>query len=386
MQVQTPHFRPRTAAGTLVHHPAVTHPEVAPVAKVADPRLGNLNYLRAYAVALVVLVHASGPPLYAFNTVSRELWWTANIFDSFARTCVPLFVMLSGFLLLDPTKEESLGTFFRKRLAKVVIPYVFWSAMYFLWRSGFHQESLKLNKIFREFMDGTAYYHLTFMNIIVGLYLLTPILRAYVRTADTATQTYAVALWFVLVGVFSCFTKVTGVPICSYLQVTSLFLGHYLFGALCRRVPVQLSRKQIYAAVGLVLALTAATAELTFYYTKKSGGLLDAYFYAYIAPNVILMSMLSFVVLLQVCSSPKVTSQPVVSPLLRFVGATSFGIYLTHVFVLEMLARGTFGFTLTQTTFHPLLSIPLIVAITLGVSAAATAVIQRIPVVRWVIP
>ena len=106
-----------------------------PAAARPAERLAFLDMMRAYAIVLVVMVHVAGPVLYEFNTAPRSHWGIANAFDSFARPCVPLFVIISGFLLLDPRKrDEPLGDFFKKRLLKVVVPYLFWAAFYIWWR------------------------------------------------------------------------------------------------------------------------------------------------------------------------------------------------------------------------------------------------------------
>lgn len=346
----------------------------------------TLDYLRAYAIALVVLVHAAGPPLYGFNDVPRTLWWTANLYDSFARTCVPLFVMLSGYLLLDPSKSESIGHFFKKRLTKVLVPYLFWSAVYLAWRTWFHHEPMTSRKVVTEFLNGTAYYHILFLMILIGLYLSTPILRVFVRAADSATQFYALGLWFVVVGIFTCVNRVSGIAISSHLQVTSLFFGHYLFGAICRRVQPKLGRTAVLGSVVLLLCAVALTAILTYHYTRKNNGILENYFYAYFSPNVVIMSMISFVLLLNLRDRRWPTRLNFLSAVARWIGSASFGIFLTHVLVLETLTRGTFGFALTPTTFHAGVSIPLIASVTLILSAFVTVGIRRLPIIRWIIP
>ena len=104
-----------------------------------DPKTGNLaipvDLIRTFAIVLVIVLHASTETVTVFNQMSPEgvtLWWTTNIYDSLARPAVPLFIMLSGMLLLQPAKlNESLGVFFKKRLNRIALPSCFWGSAYF---------------------------------------------------------------------------------------------------------------------------------------------------------------------------------------------------------------------------------------------------------------
>lgn len=369
-----------------LHPEAVRDARREPAAAPAPPRLATLDFIRAYAIILVVMVHASGPPLYAYNTVPRGQWWAANLYDSFARPCVPLFLMVSGFLLLDSSKDESLGTFFKKRLSKVLVPYLFWAAFYMTWRWGFHREHFNAGKVVRELFGGTAYYHLTFMNVILGMYLLVPLLRPFVRHASRSAQYYLLGLWFVAAALVPLFTKVTTVQVNCYLIVTPLFLGHFLFGAVYKRWPLRPRRWQALALAGVLVATVLLTAYCTHRWTRKGNGILDEYFYTYASPNVVVLSMLSFVLLMAVFAKTQLQSMPLLARLVRYIGTASYGIYFTHVVVLECLARGAFGVRLTPLTGHAALAIPLITVVVVLACAGLVWVLQKIPGVRYLLP
>src|SRR5947209_18818104 len=89
-------------------------------APVAARTILYLDVLRAAAIFLVLLTHTAAPVLKA-SPLGSVNWLAACIYNAASRCCVPLFVMISGALLLEPGKTESLGAFFRKRVLKVVI-------------------------------------------------------------------------------------------------------------------------------------------------------------------------------------------------------------------------------------------------------------------------
>ena len=96
-----------------------------------------VNLIRTVAIILVILLHAAIEPTPNLNIMSPqgvELWWTSNIYDSIARSAVPLFVILTGALLLQPNKvDEPLRVFFKKRWNRIGIPFIFWGLIFFAW-------------------------------------------------------------------------------------------------------------------------------------------------------------------------------------------------------------------------------------------------------------
>jgi len=93
--------------------------------------------VRTVAIVLVIIVHASSFPYIINDPVTSTAqfnWWTVNVYGAIGYLGVPLFVILSGVLLLDPAKaDESLTVFFKKRFARIGIPMIFWTLIYFGW-------------------------------------------------------------------------------------------------------------------------------------------------------------------------------------------------------------------------------------------------------------
>jgi surface polysaccharide O-acyltransferase-like enzyme len=85
------------------------------------------DYMRVLATLSVILLHCAGDYLYQFKLGEMDVtrWWICNIYDSSVRWCVPVFVMLSGVLLLRPKKVESIPDFLKKRMMRVFIPFLF---------------------------------------------------------------------------------------------------------------------------------------------------------------------------------------------------------------------------------------------------------------------
>lgn len=83
-----------------------------------------VDLIRVIGAFLVVMAHIS----YQGGGSA----FIASYYFVVSRIAVPLFFMVSGFLLLQ--KMEPYGDFFKKRALKVFVPFIAWSVIYMLWK------------------------------------------------------------------------------------------------------------------------------------------------------------------------------------------------------------------------------------------------------------
>ena len=88
---------------------------------------------KVLAIFAVVILHVASQVLENTSIFGTYNWWMGNLFDAGTRWSVPVFVMVSGYLLLDPSKQEDFRTFYKKRANKILIPTIFWSIFYLIW-------------------------------------------------------------------------------------------------------------------------------------------------------------------------------------------------------------------------------------------------------------
>jgi surface polysaccharide O-acyltransferase-like enzyme len=116
--------------------------------------LGYADGTRVIGVLAVVFLHAAATGVVRYGELPALAWWTANLVDSSCRWAVPVFLMLSGALNLDPERRESAGKFYRRRLTRVGIPLAFWSAFYFAWGATYHGRDITLEAMGAELLRG----------------------------------------------------------------------------------------------------------------------------------------------------------------------------------------------------------------------------------------
>ena len=134
-----------------------------------------VDWLRVAACFMVFIVHAT--ELFYLEgqgsliLTETDAFW-ASFFDSFVRSCVPLFVIASSYLQFP--LHYTTAEFLKKRAIRILIPFLFWTVVYALvW--GEPVENFKNLLLNFNYAAG----HLWFVYMILGIYLLMPILSPW---------------------------------------------------------------------------------------------------------------------------------------------------------------------------------------------------------------
>lgn len=323
-----------------------------------------MDGLRAYAIFAVIVLHSASPMMYRFNTVALDWWWAANIFDSAARSSVPLFFMLSGALLLSPSRDEPMGIFFGRRMRRVLLPFVVWSLVYILWKAVNIPDAYQWPGALKKLLFKPAYFHLWFVYILMGIYLLTPALRVMVRRLQDRKALLDIVILVLLA--FSAYVVASGGM--KYLGYAG-YIGYYLLGY--RLASMDGGKSTIIWPV-LVSACFMVIAFGTYFLTALDGGRLNLFFYDFMSPVVVLMSISTFLVFKQLRFDR--ASQGFLG-VVRPFSLMSFGLYLSHVLIMDII--GLLG--VDASFLHPMAGIPLTAAITAVAAFAAILLLKKIP-------
>lgn len=348
------------------------------------PRLFYADAIRAYAIVSVVFLHIVSPIVADPSSVSRSGWWTANLYDAFLRPCVPLFVLVSGLFLLDGRKREPLGLFVKKRVMKVLIPFVFWGLVYVQVKArvqGTHPSALGF---LSELVTGPVYTHFWFIYMILGLYVVTPLLRLYRASAPIPLQYVVVAVWALAVSLAPLVGWPLGAFIGARTAVVVQFSGYFLLGPLLReRVLGNAARAAIVAPF---VACGVFTAVGTAMVTDRSGGMFNGVFYDYTSPAVIVMSVCAFLILGSFPWERIAAKDRMLSAVVTQLSALSLGVYLVHYLLVEWLRYGKFGIVLPGTGWPLLIGAPVTAAIACIASLGVVWCIRMVPLGRYIVP
>ena len=302
-------------------------------------RTGWLDLARVLAIAAVVAIHVVAPVVEGKSTATGSpAWWFADVVDAGLRWSVPLFVMVSGALLLAPGKPGPLRPFLLRRLQRVGVPLVVWTLFYLLFRSFYDVGGLSAEEATVGVLAGSPFLHLYFLYVIAGLSLLTPFLRVLLDGATRGTAALLAALALGAGAADQVLSVLVGLGQPNAVTRSLPFVGYFVAGAVLRDLPV--SRRRVHlAAVGLtstVLVTALGTGAVT---AALGWGPPAAYLYGFLSPPVVVMSLSVFVLLKAVGESSTILGTPRVATALRRLSALSFGVYLVHPAILLPLRR-----------------------------------------------
>lgn len=319
-----------------------------------------LSWARVVALVAIVSIHVFGHYVLEWGTVSAPEWHVGNLMDASARFGVPLFVIVSGAALLNPARlqvrNETLGSFYRRRAARIGIPLLVWTAFFLCfdrWTTG---QPIDVYTFVQGYLWGKPYYHLYFLYVIAGLYLITPFLRPFLANASRRVVWCASLICLALAmldkaqhlamggaGGFNAFSYF--VPWIGYY-----LLGHCLAREFAARRPVlRRHRRTIgYGSAACFVGTVSVTAALTWLLFPRLGSGTLSVTYDYFFP-LTLLATVAMAVLVWSVSTPgsdesardaatTVDGQP--EPRRRRPERTladlTFGIFLLHPIPLEL--------------------------------------------------
>ncbi len=331
-------------------------------------RVVYLDWLRIIATFGVIFLH-----VYA-DGYSKEFatynWYVNVIGDSLVRWAVPIFVMISGALFLNPQKDVTYQSIFKKNIMRLLLAYIFWWAAYSAY-------SLMICYVFnRPFsLDClTPHFHLWFLPMLMGVYLFIPLLRKFVY--DEKLLCYALLLWSIyIIGSFALnfVDMLHQISILFGLNVIIGYVGYFMLGY--HLVSHQITKKQKYWIyfIGLIGATVCIVGNLGLsLYTGES----NKVFLNNLSPQVIAMSMAVFVFV----KEDMTTITQKATRLIDYTRKDLFGIYLTHAFWLMVLSRDC-----VRNFCNQAMSLPLLAIIIFILSLFTTKLIRCIPFVRKVV-
>ncbi|WP_415008678.1 acyltransferase [Cycloclasticus pugetii] len=347
-----------------------------------DKQLIWVDFIRAISCFMVVFLHSAAPILDKYKELPFNYWFIGNIYDSLVRVCVPLFFMISGFLLLQ--KEETLPLYFYKRFSKLFVPIIFWSLFFVLWKSFIENNSSPSLWHFYSVILAPSYYHLWFLYALVGLYLFVPILRKITNSTDDNILIYYCLIWFLAVSIIPFMEKVSHIDSKIDLNSISGFIGYFVLGFILGRKNV--STKVFVMSSAFYLSLVSLTAIGTYYLTLKNGGVFSGYLYSYLAPNTILASGACFILIKHLAVKSKLLQSASIRKIITGISSCSFGIYLVHTVFLYLLKDGGLGFQLSAFSGNPLWYVPLTSLSVFTLSFFVIFIIKKIPFLKLIAP
>lgn len=334
-------------------------------------RVFFFDLLRAIAAVAVIAIHVLAPYRDLLGEIPFAEWLTAVTVNGASRWAVPVFIMISGALMLSDHRPFELRYYLERRLGKVFIPFVVWSLFYAVlsgWSVSGFDGAITWQTLLSSPQHET-YYHLGFFYYFIPLYLVIPFLQWGVQRWDNSAL-YALVVVWLLTTVLNLL-RLDG-PWSNDLWLFSgyLPLGYLLY----QKWPLNRGSVLGIALVGLVsLYITVhAVVMLSLAGNEYSVGR----WFSYKTINVVLIASMVFILARALATKLPLSWQRGVS----FVSRHSLGIYLLHpIFLWPMKAYGWWQ-------GNPAWVIPLWVVISGVGSLWVSWLVSRSSKTRWLLP
>lgn len=305
-------------------------------------RYKELDFLRTIATVAVVAIHVSVVFLSGQGLDNASLVW-GIVLNQVGRFSVPVFLFVSGVLAFHSASRMNLRDLLQKRSTELLVPYIVWTLLGLA-----IAPSLSLKTLISAVLMGQGtFYQLYYIPLLFQMYLLLPIIRWI------ALKAWKLVIVFILsIVLFSAyqiaylgFIPVPGFLPPAYLQkliqagfpfwVLYFTLGYFAgknYHQLLLKLDVQPPKKIIILFLAGLMGLGA-----DYYFNWRMTGLISGPLYDFYRPSVILYSFGWIVLLLKI-------GRKVRSDLIARIHRNSFGIYLSHLAVIMVLAKAGSGY------------------------------------------
>jgi surface polysaccharide O-acyltransferase-like enzyme len=334
-----------------------------------------IDTLRAIATVSIILLHLAAGFLYQYGPGGYRTWWIGNVYDAAVRFSVPVFIMITGALLLH--EDQPWPVFYKKRFFRLIPPFLFWSFVYIVYswyvlrHQGQHTSfSETVNWALLQLWNGSS-YHFWYMYMIIGFYFFMPLIRAFTQMLNEKGMLFLLGVWFIVL----CLTCYKPAYFPGY-TINMVFGGYLLLGYYLRMKSFANVQRTIKIAWLCIIAGTLITIFGTYFITDHSGKF-DGTFYSFLSPNAMLTATGSF--LLCKNYTPGVSNIYLLS-IRTLVSKYSYGIYLVHILVLSLLPKVGINHIISR----PLVGIPITTGICLIISTAIIYGVNKLPLGKYI--
>jgi len=369
--------------------------EIETVIKPKPTRVYWVDYLRIFASVLVVYIHVSFVNV-ARGKVGEPIWDKIFLHNSLPRHCVPVFVMISGIFFLNPKKELSFKKLFQKNILHMVKSLFFWSIYYSVFdRFVINYRHIKftydlnlLKTVVYEIFIAPG--HFWYVYFVIGLYIATPLYRCI--TKERIVAWYAVGISIILAQLMPTINNFTRdffnftIPVLpDFLNKLSIeYMGnytvYYILGYLLYTHEFKNKKNvKLICIVGFVSQIITVILRYIECHKKNRESNDFGYYNTMFVSLTAIGTFLYFKFYVNEYIEPFMEMRWFKTLVLK-LSECSFGVYLAHMTIYDLLHRYNF----VPTTFDPLWWIPIYTVIVYVLTFLFIYLLRLIPILKQV--
>ena len=345
----------------------------------------SYDILRIIAIIGVICIHTGASFIITYDTHTIE-FFSANILAGLCYFAVPVFLMISGALLLNENKPFEDRKFIRGSWFKLVLITIFWVIFYGLFYGyglpilTYQPTSLHTFLYYLVNVQSAGVPHLWFMYMIIGIYLFVPILRLFVKKEN---KKY---IFWLIIGAFlvQCIPKTLSFLTATadftildfvdqfYLTPLTGFIFYFLLGWYLTNFDLSKNKRRILYISGITATIIGIWVVQTF--LTQNPAVFDSFY----GPQNICGALWGIAVFVFITTlfKDKENNHPRIKELSRFV----FGIYIIHalflVLFITFIPYSTFALQI------PIIYLLTVVVVVFVLSYAVVFLVSRIKYVK----
>ena len=350
-------------------------------------RIVFLDYVRVLACFMVFVVHSCENYYLGanhFGVSNQTDRWIVSVIDGICRISVPLFLMVSAYLLAPLKEGTDEKAFLWKRTKRIIVPLLLMEVIYIFLPLAWGDGSLQMS--FKQFLKLPLNFpmnagHLWFVYALFGLYLFLPIISPWLRKATAKQELYFIVIWLVASAIpflNHFWGNVWGD--CGWNRFGMLYyfngyLGYVVAGHYIKEHLDWSDRKR--RLIGAALFIIGATVAVwTFYAQAIPGEMLPHTLeigWDFATLNIVLASLGAFLIFTTIHRGGKVY------PIIVDISKASYGMYLMHMLFLTAFSK------LCVDRIPTALSIFTISIATFASTYIVTRLVSFIPGGKWIV-
>lgn len=334
-------------------------------------RIFYFDLLRCIAALAVVVIHVLGPYRDLVGQIDEVQWIVAIGLNGVSRWAVPVFLLISGALFVGDPREFEIKYYVKRRLLKVLIPFMVWS-LFYAWLSGCNAYGFRwtvMKETLSNALHEATYYHLGFFYYFIPLYFFAPFFQWLVKHDRQEWLWGYVGIWL-----FTCTAFLFHIDGIWHYQLW-LYSGYLPLGyLLAYRTSGSRSEALIAGTIALVCALMTAYEVIQL--CLDHGEYTIKRWLSYKTINVIIVASGLFIFTKYIADRIPESSKQIV----EFVSKFSLGIYILHPLILWPMQ------TFEWYHVHSVLTIPLWVIISYVSALALSWLLSRSAFTKWLLP
>lgn len=285
-----------------------------------------IDCLRIIGMLGVIIMHIvgntintlglKGTPEVIYDIVSKSFYFT-----------MPLFVMISGGLLLS--KDINYKDIFFKYIRRMVFVLIIFGGAFAFMEEYFLTKTIELSmigSIIKRIFTGDLWAHMWYIYLMIALYLITPLLRKWVKHSNNNEQLWFLIILYILTILSGEFCGLIGIQTAFYIPINTGFvftylLGYYIFNNdLSKKKETILYIFSILSIIGIILLSYFKVCNYLVGYTST-------------------LCIIVAIGVLYILKNRTITKKKIISNLIRMLGECSFGIYIIHQFYINIIYK-----------------------------------------------